>query len=126
MDIRKCMDSYVEWLKKEITFTKVGECYEVNVPFLDSDNDHLQFYVKQDGDEIYFADDGFSISSIEMAGYVITPDIRRKLQKILDPYGIQQNGRELIMKAPISQFAQKSHMFIQCLLSIINMRVILE
>ena len=64
MDIQKYIDSYAEWLKSEITFTKVGEYYEINTPFLNSDNDYLQFYVKQDANELYFTDDGFTISSL--------------------------------------------------------------
>ena len=30
MDIQKYIDFYVEWLKSEISFTKVGEYYEIN------------------------------------------------------------------------------------------------
>lgn len=74
MDIQKYIDSYAQWLKSEISFTKIGEYYEINTPFLDNDNDYLQFYVKQDKNELYFTDDGFTLNSLEMTGFSITPN----------------------------------------------------
>ena len=118
MDIQKYIDSYVEWLKSEISFTKVGEYYEINTPFLNNDNDYLQFYVKQDGNEIYFTDDGFTINTLEMTGFSLTPNRKKQLQQILIQYGVQLKGKELTIKAPANQFAQKKHAFIQCLLRV--------
>ena len=42
MDIQRYIDDYVSWLKNEITFSKVGEYYEINTPFLDNHNDYLR------------------------------------------------------------------------------------
>ena len=53
MDIQHYIDEYISWLKSEITFSKVGDYYEINTPFLDSANDYLQFYIKQEGSEIF-------------------------------------------------------------------------
>ena len=33
MNIQEYINSYAEWLKSEISFTKVGEYYEINTPF---------------------------------------------------------------------------------------------
>lgn len=121
MDIQKYIDSYAEWLKSEITFTKVGEYYEINTPFLNNDNDYLQFYVKQDANELYFTDDGFTINSLEMTGFSLTPNRKKQLQQILIQYGVQLKRKELTIKAPANQFAQKKHAFIQCLLRVSDM-----
>ena len=118
MDIQSYINDYVDWLKSEITFSKVGEYYEINTPFLDNDNDYLQFYVKQDGQEIFFTDDGFTINGLEMAGYNITKNRKQQLLNILIQYGVQLNKNELVIKAPASQFAQKKHAFTQCLLRV--------
>ena len=32
MDIQKLIDEYATWLRKEITFEKVGEYYEITTP----------------------------------------------------------------------------------------------
>lgn len=121
MDIQKYIDSYAEWLKSEISFTKIGEYYEINTPFLDNDNDYLQFYVKQDNDELYFTDDGFTINALEMTGFSITSNRKKQLQRILYQYGVQLNKKELVLKAPASQFAQKKHAFTQCLIRVSDM-----
>ncbi len=118
MDIQSYINEYVDWLKSEITFSKVGEYYEINTPFLDNDNDYLQFYVKQDGQEIFFTDDGFTINGLEMAGYKMTKNRKQQLLNVLIQYGVQLNGNELTIKAPANQFAQKKHAFTQCLMRV--------
>ena len=118
MDIQAYINDYVNWLKNEITFSKVGEYYEINTPFLDNDNDYMQFYVKQEGREIFFTDDGFTINGLEMSGYKMTKARRQQLSTILIQYGVQLNGNNLVIKAPASQFAQKKHAFTQCLLRV--------
>lgn len=121
MDIQKYIDSYAEWLKNEITFTKIGEYYEITTPFLDTDNDYIQFYVKQDNEELYFTDDGFTINALEATGFSITSNRKKQLLIILNQYGVQMNKKELFLKAPAKQFAQKKHAFIQCLMHVSDM-----
>lgn len=121
MDIQRYIDDYINWLKNEITFSKVGEYYEINTPFLDTDNDYLQFYVKQDGDEIYFTDDGYTINSLEMTGFKMTKNRKRQLNHILSQYGVQLCKQELILKAPAKEFAQRKHAFTQCLIRVTDM-----
>ena len=57
MDVQNYIDQYVKyinWLKSEITFSKMGEYYEITTPPLDFDNDYIQIYVKQEKDEIFY------------------------------------------------------------------------
>lgn len=54
MDIQKLINDYTEWLRKEISFDKIGEYYEITAPYLDSANDYIQLYVKQIDNEIFF------------------------------------------------------------------------
>ena len=69
MDIQTLIDEYAAWLRSEITFQQVGEYYEITAPYLDSANDYLQIYVRQEGDEILFSDDGMTIRNLEMNGF---------------------------------------------------------
>lgn len=48
MEIKQLIDDYIHWLKKEITFEKIGEYYEITTPFLNSANDFIQIYVRID------------------------------------------------------------------------------
>ena len=83
MDIQRLIDEYALWLKGEITFEKVNEYYEITTPYLDNANDYLQIYVRQDGDDIFFTDDGATIQGLKMAGYQFTKN--RKIHLIVYP-----------------------------------------
>lgn len=118
MNIEKYIDDYVNWLKNEITFTQIGEYYEINTPFLDSSNDYLQFYVKQDGNNIFFTDDGYTLNDLENSGFKMTPNQKKQLTTILNQYGVRLNKKELVLSAPAIEFAKKKHAFTQCILKV--------
>lgn len=121
MDIQKLIDEYATWLRRETTFEKVGEYYEITTPYLDSANDYLQIYVRMVGEDIYFTDDSATIRNLKMNGFQFTPVRKTHLQRILNQYGVKLDGDELICKAPASAFAQKKHLFIQAMLRIDDM-----
>ncbi len=121
MDIQKLIDDYTLWLKSEITFEKVGEYYEITTPYMDNANDYLQIYVRQEGNDIHFTDDGAIIHGLKMAGVQFTSHRKEHLQKILYQCGVRLNNDELVAKAPLNGFAQKKHLFIQAMLRIDDM-----
>lgn len=121
LDIQKLIDEYAAWLKSEISFEKVGEYCEITTPYLDSANDYLQIYVRQDGDDIFFTDDSATIRNLKMSGFQFTPARKAHLQRILNQYGVKLVGDELTTKASANNFAQKKHLFIQAMLRIDDM-----
>ena len=121
MDIQKLIDDYTSWLKNEITFEKVGEYYEITTPYLDHANDYLQIYVKQEGNDIFFTDDSATMHTLKMNGLQLTPNRKLQLQRILYQFGVQLKGDELTAKAPVKNFAQKKHLFIQAMIRIDDM-----
>lgn len=121
MDIQTLIDEYAAWLRSEITFQQVGEYYEITAPYLDSANDYLQIYVRQEGDEILFSDDGMTIRNLEMNGFQFTPMRTKYLKRILMQYGVSEHRCELVAKAPRKDFAQKKHLFIQAMLRVDDM-----
>lgn len=121
MDIKQYIDDYTNWLKKEITFAKVGEYYEINTPFLDTDNDYFQFYVKQEGNDVFFTDDGYTINNLETTGFSMTKSRNQQLTYILNQYGVKLDNNELTLKASAREFPQKKHAFIQCLIRVSDM-----
>ena len=115
MDIEKYIDDYTNWLKSEITFTKIGEYYEINTPFLDCKNDYLQFYVKQDGNNLFFTDDGYTINDLEATGFKMTPNRKKQLSSILNQYGVHLDHNDLILSAPATEFAKGNmHLYNVC------------
>ena len=118
MDIQKCINQYADWLKNEITFTKMGEYYEITTPFLDTHNDYFQLYVRQEGDTIFFSDDGQTLSSLTMSGFQLTSNRKKQLQSILSQYGVKLDKNELIAAASIHDFPQAKHMFVQAMIRV--------
>ena len=121
MDIQKLINDYTSWLRNEITLDKIGEYYEITTPYLDSSNDYLQIYVRQDGESIFFTDDGATIQNLKMCGFQFTPVRKELLQRTLRQYGVELNGNELTTKSQIKDFAQKKHLFIQAILRVDDM-----
>ncbi|HJA31783.1 MAG TPA: DUF1829 domain-containing protein [Candidatus Eisenbergiella pullicola] len=121
MDIQSLLDNYINWLKSEITFSQIGEYYEITTPFLDPSNDYLQIYVKQEGADIFFSDDSNTIRNLELNGLSFTPKRKNQLAFIANQFGVALNGDELVAKAPIKEFPQKKHMFVQTMLRISDM-----
>lgn len=118
MDIKKLMEDYFAWLKSEMTFDKIGEYYEITVPYLDNANDYIQLYVKQVDNEIFFTDDSATLQKMKMQGFNLTTARKTYLQNVLLQYGVMLEGDELIAKVPLAGFAQKKHLFIQAMLKI--------
>lgn len=121
MDIQKLITEYAEWLKREITFEKIGEYYEITTPYLDNANDYLQIYVRQEGNEIYFSDDAYTINNLKMNGVQFKGPRKERLNRILSQYGIDLKGDELVAKVPVHAFPQKKHMFVQAMLRVDDM-----
>ena len=121
MDIKKYIDDYIDWLKKEITFSQIGEYYEINTPFLDNANDYLQIYVKQEGNDIFFTDDGYTINDLRASGINFTSARKQQLIYIINQYGVQLEGDSLVAKSPSHDFAKRKHSFLQCMLRINDM-----
>ena len=64
LEIQQLISEYIEWLKNEITFEKVGEYFEITTPYLDSSNDYVQIYVREQDGEIYFTDDSYTLQNL--------------------------------------------------------------
>lgn len=119
MNIQKHIDEYLVYLKKEITYSNAGKYYEINLPFLDNNNDYLQFYVKEEAQQIYFTDDGQTLYDLEMNGINLTnPIIINQIKFILSKYNAMLEGKEIISETLEKDFAKSMHMFIQCLIKI--------
>lgn len=118
MNIQKVIEDYIIQDKHENSFEKFGEYYEITTSYLDSANDCLQIYVRQNGDEIYFTDDGASLQNLEMVGYQLAQDKKDRLQKILRQYGVQINGDELTATSSAQGFSEQIHLFAQAMLAV--------
>lgn len=120
-DIKDLLDDYTKWLRDKITFEQYGQYYEITAPFLDASNDYLQLYVKLEGNEVYFTDDGFVLNELEFNNVKLNSKRKQQIQLIASQFGVTVTKDELTMKAPQREFAQHKHMFIQAMLRIGDM-----
>ena len=104
MDIQKCINDYADWLKAKLPLPN-RRIFEITTPFLDSYNDYFQIYVRQDGENVYFSDDGQTLNSLAMSGFQLTPNRKVQLKNILSQYGIKLKQNELIAVAPMHDFS---------------------
>lgn len=118
---------YLKWLKENLKSTtmrtELGEFTQISTPFLDRHNDHLQIYVKQNGQELYLTDGGYIISDLDMCGCNIMSSPKRKkvLSTILNGFGVQLNKEEICTRANRLNFAQKKHSLLQAMISVNDM-----
>lgn len=118
MDINKYIDNYIKWLRSEITTRKVGKYYEITAPFLDSDNDYIQIYVKLDNGQFLFSDDCYTLNRLIAMGITMSGQRKKRISQLLNLYGSSLNGNEIVASCPESDFPQAKHMFIQSLLRV--------
>ena len=116
------VESYVNWLKTSIHQKELNGYYEITTPFLDRHNDHLQIYVKQNGDKYILTDDGYILSDLMMSGCDIhSPNRQNILQTILNSLRIKNEGDSLIIEARAENFPQKKHLLLQAMVSVNDM-----
>ena len=108
MDIQELINSYTQWLNAEIDFEKVGEYYEISTPFLDSQNDYIQFYVRLDGDNIHFTDDGFTLERLLLSGFKFNTNKRKMLNNLLQRYVLNYMIMNSLQLLVLKIFLRKS------------------
>lgn len=123
------IDDYGEWIKKETTSRHVGDWREITLPLLDSSNDEIGFYAKDEGPGIRFTDDGWTLESFDSKGLTLTPARKQQLVEILGRFGAQMDANEnIILAAPsnrpdaLNRYAQ-ALVEAQALLSLTTTRV---
>lgn len=122
MDIEKRIDEYLKWLKQEIRFYPLSNgYYELVTPFLDSSNDYIQFYVKEENGYFLFTDDSWTLNNLEMSGIKLSEKRMAQIEQIAAQFGVQINKSELTYKANTRNFPLGKMQFIQAMLRIGDM-----
>lgn len=117
---------YVDWLKQNIDQYKVNDnTFRMTLPFLDRNNDLIEMYIVDQGDETYLiTDDGATISDLQLGGFDISSSDRRKkiLESIISSYGVTKTeDDELIVNCTTNDLPLKKHMLAQCMIKVSDM-----
>lgn len=116
--------SYLAWLKENIEECRIDDStYRITIPFLDRNNDHLDLFIIQDGENYKITDDSYIISDLAMSGLDIFGNERRSkvLRAITHSFGVSVKDEELFIEATASNLPQKKHMLAQCMLKVSDM-----
>ena len=119
-DIQKLLDDYTRWLKDKTVLKQAGaDWVEVTTPHLDRHNDHLQFYIRKDGNGYLLTDDGYIINDLISSGCPLDSPKRQELLKTtLAGFGVQVDGDQLLLHATPESFSIKKHNLIQAMLAV--------
>jgi len=124
-DCIELVESYTKWLRKNIKAQEIGGVCEITTPFLDRHNDHIQIYVKQNGNNLLLSDDGYTISDLRKTGCEFNTENRmRTLQTILNGFGVKSVHEELVVEAQSKNFPQKKHNLLQAILAVNDLFVL--
>ena len=122
MSFNECQDlvnAYAEWIKQKISVQDIDGVCEITTPFLDRHNDHLQIYAKKAGDALILTDDGYTVRDLELSGFDIGTEKRRRLlHSILNGFGVHLRDGEITVEARTEDFPQKKHNIIQAMLAV--------
>ena len=109
MDIEKRIDEYLKWLKQEIRFSPLSNgYYELVTPFLDSSNDYIQFYVKEENGHLFFTDDSWTLNTLEMSGIKLSEKRMSQIEQIAAQFGVRLDKSELTYKTNAKNLAKCS------------------
>jgi hypothetical protein len=121
-EIQSLMDQYTTWLRDQTALREVGPFVEITTPFLDRHNDHLQIYAKRDNGDFLLTDDGYIIEDLQMSGCRLDSKRREKLlEVVLNGFGVQMDGTQLITRATRRNFAARKHSLVQAMLAVNDM-----
>lgn len=116
------IDMYLDWIRTQSTQVRINEYSSITTPFMDTHNDFLQFYIKQQDDSFYLTDDGYILDDLETSGCDIeSPKRKETIIALARSMGVSIRGKEIVAEASIDNIAQKQHSLLQAMLKINDM-----
>lgn len=121
MEISDLLNKYADFIRQEITYTKIQNCYEITTPFLDIDNDYIQIYLQENNGALYLSDDAYTINNLESRGINLIGNKKKILYNLAKQFNITIKNDEFIVKTDTLNFPQDKHRFIQFILKAYDM-----
>lgn len=121
-DISGLIEKYYSWLKDKTAWKEIGKWVEITTPYLDRNNDYIQFYLKKDDEGYFLTDGGAVITGLAEEGCILDSSKRKKLLSIiLNGYGVTEKNGELQINATPDNFALRKHSLLQAILAVNDM-----
>jgi hypothetical protein len=126
-ECQQLIDSYLDWLKRGITASRIDNACELTTPFLDRHNDHLQVYATRTNGQFLLSDDGYILSDLRTSGLDLnTPKRRLVIESILRGLGVRLENQRLVVEATERNLGQKVHSLVQAMLAVSDMFVMAQ
>lgn len=113
--------NYINWIKEKIDQYQIDDhTYRMTMPFLDRNNDRIEFYVLQESaNKFKITDDGSTLNELDLSGVDIFGSPRRKaiFTTFTNAYGVHYSAKssELFVESDLSDLPFKKHMLAQCM-----------
>lgn len=121
-EIDNLIEGYWRWLRDKTTVNKTKDWFEITTPYLDRHNDYVQIYAKKVGDEFVLTDDGQTILDLEHSGCSLDSPKRKSILKtVLNGFGVDLKGNEILTHATYDNFALRKHSLLQAVLAVNDM-----
>lgn len=123
--MRSVAETYLHWLRNNMTVSSYGDIQEITTPFLDRHNDHLQFYVLPTSSGYRLSDEGYILSDLSASGFDLNSPKRKDiLNTTLNGFGVRQENGELVVDATSENLPQRMHFITQAMLAVNDMFVL--
>lgn len=113
---------YRDWLSEQVAWRDLDGFLEVTTAFLDRHNDHLQMYVRCEGDTLLATDYGYTVNDLEMSGMSLSdPRQRELLNLILSGYRVryeQEANDALTVSSGSEEFPMRLHQLLSAMLAV--------
>lgn len=113
------LEVYSSWLKQNISQKDNNGVISLVLPYLDKDNDFVEIYIVKEKNGFTLTDDGETLNSLKMEGISFSKD-SKKLNSILDSFGVLREENELVVKCQFNELALKIHMLSLCMIQVSN------
>ena len=118
-EVQHLLHNYWSWLRDRTHLRLVGEWVEITTPYLDRHNDYFQIYAKKSNGEFLLTDDGYVLDDLELCGCNIdSPQRQMMFKTTLNGFGIQMEGRALVVRASEKEFPLCKHNLVQAMIAV--------
>jgi|SRR5699024_2401990 len=117
---------YNDWINKSIKFNDHVEFIEIETPFVDMHHDFIHLVLFKDKNNFTISDDGHILNELDMLGVDVksTESRQKYFMKKLRIFGVKHNPQsdELYISFDnLSEFPNKQHSLIQCMIHVSDM-----
>lgn len=126
--IHKQIDGYCRWLRDNTCIRKdVGtDWYAISTPFVGLFNDHIEIFVKKEGDGIILSDDGATLRNLSLIGVDFARSDKRKemLDSVINPHGVKLEDGELVVRCGMQDFPFKKQALVTAIMNVCDFEYI--